>query len=425
MKEDLALHGGPKAITSPLPDFLTARGRTFGREEEELVLAALRSGCLSRNGGTLVDRLEAEFAEKLGVSSAVACSSGTASVHLTVAALDPEPGDEFVTTPITDIGSLLPILWQGCIPVFADVDPRTLTLDADDVERKITARTRAILAVHLAGQPCDIAGLREIADRHSLTLIEDCSQAYWAEYDGRKVGTLGDLACFSLQQSKHITCGEGGLMVTSNREYAERARLFADKAWPRGVQGLGNFRFLFLSQNYRMTELQGAVALAQLNRIEHVVERRRERAEELTRSLEGFPGIQPPYVPSRTRHSYWLYMLHVNEKELGVGTKEFGEALLAEGVPGWVQYCVKPLYCSPVFEQRRTYGYSQYPFSVYGGQDFRPGLCPQAEKALETVVALHWNENYTSKHVQQIRSAIEKVAAYWRPSRKMGVLKSY
>lgn len=423
MRKELALHGGSKAVPSPLPGFLNATGRTFGKEEEELVLRALRSGCLSRNGGEMVERLEQAFAEKLGVERAVACSSGTASVHLAVAALDPEPGDEFITTPITDIGSLLPILWQGCIPVFADVDSRTLTLDPNDVERKITPRTRAVLAVHLAGQPCDLDRLLKITRRHHVALIEDCSQAYWAEYDGQRVGTLGELACFSLQQSKHITCGEGGLMVTSKKEYAERARLFADKAWPRDVEGLGDFRFLFLSQNYRMSELQGAVALAQLEKIESVVARRRERAEQLTRALNGREGIYPPFVPANTRPSYWLYMLHLDEEALGVGTKEFGEALLAEGVPAWVQYCAKPLYCSPLFEGQRTYGRSAYPFSAFGSQDFGPGLCPQAEKTLKTVIAVHWNENYTPDHVDQIQAAIEKVADYWQQERIAGLEK--
>ncbi|MBO0720328.1 MAG: DegT/DnrJ/EryC1/StrS family aminotransferase, partial [Blastocatellia bacterium] len=214
--EKLALHGGRQAIRDPLPTFLESKGRTLGEEEEKLVLAVLRSGCLSRNGGTMVKALEREFAEELGVGHAIACTSGTAAIHLAVAAIDPEPGDEFIVPPITDLGSILPILWQNCIPVFADVDPATMTLDPADVERKITPRTRAIIAVHLAGQPCDLDSLRQIAGRRNLVLIEDCAQAYWATYDGRKVGTIGDMACFSLQQSKHITCGEGGLMVTSN-----------------------------------------------------------------------------------------------------------------------------------------------------------------------------------------------------------------
>ncbi|MGH9449862.1 MAG: DegT/DnrJ/EryC1/StrS family aminotransferase [Terriglobia bacterium] len=413
MNQLLALLGGPKAVTEPLPTYLERSGRTFGEREERLLLEVLQSGCLNRNGGVMVERLEREFATKLGVANAAACSSGTAAVHLTIAALNPEPGDEFITTPITDVGSILPILWQNCIPVFADVEPRTLNLDPESVARKIGPRTRAILAVHLAGQPCDMAALRQIADEHHVVLIEDCSQAYWAEFNGKLVGTMGDLACFSLQQSKHITCGEGGLMVTSNPQYAERAKLFADKAWPRHTNTLGSARFLFLSQNYRMTELQAAIALGQIEKVTEVVRRRRESAERLTRLIEKVHGVLPPYAPTPTRPSYWLYLMHIDEDAARIGTKQFGEALLAEGVPAWVQYMVEPLYLSPLFAGHKTYGTSAYPFSSYHAQDYRPGLCPRAEKALKTVISIHWNENYTAAHVEQIAAAVSKVAQHY------------
>jgi len=417
LNEELAMFGGPKAIVDALPSYATSAGRSFGREEEELVLQVLRSGCLSRNGGTMVAKLERQFAKELGLSSAVACSSGTAAIHLAVAALNPEPGDEFITTPITDVGTLLPILWQNCVPRFADVDPRTLTIDPDQVEKQISSRTRAIIAVHLAGQPCDMESLRRVADRHHLVLIEDCAQAYWAKYDGKLVGTLGDVACFSLQQSKHITCGEGGLMVTSNADYARRATLFADKAWPRDIKVLGPERFTFLAQNYRMTELQGAVALAQLAKVRDVVRRRRERAEQLSKLLANVPGVQVPFVPRRTTHSYWLYMLRVEEETLGVSTQQFGEALLAEGILGWVRYIVSPIYCSPLFTERRTYGNSGFPFGGRQAQDYRNGLCPQAERGLQTVIAIHWNENYTERQAEQIAAAIAKVSHYFRQER--------
>jgi perosamine synthetase len=412
--EMLALHGGMKAIQDPLPTFLESEGRTLGAEEERLVLEALRSGCLTRNGGRMVKALEQEFAKKLGVAHAVACTSGTAAIHLAVAAIDPEPGDEFIVPPITDLGSIFPVLWQNCIPVFADVDPVTMTLDPADVERKISPRTRAIIAVHLAGQPCDLNALAQIARKHELVLIEDCAQAYWATYDDKTVGTIGDLACFSLQQSKHITCGEGGLMVTFNSAYARRAELFADKGWPRGTAGLGAGRFLFLAQNYRMSEVQGAIALGQLAKVDEVVYRRRERAELLSRLITGIAGILPPFVPQKTNPSWWLYLLRVDEKVIGDAAEAFGDALMGEGVPAWVRYIVDPLYLSPLFTERRTYGTSQYPFSAWSAQEFKRGLCPNAERALASVIAIHWNENYTEAQVKQIAAAISKVADYFR-----------
>jgi perosamine synthetase len=268
--------------------------------------------------------------------------------------------------------------------------------------------------VHLAGQPCDMRALCALRDRphegKGFVLIEDCSQAYWAEHDGRFVGTIGDLACFSLQQSKHMTCGEGGLLATSNADYAQRARLFADKAWPRDNSSLGSMRFLFLAQNYRLSELQGAVALAQLGKVQATVARRRTRAAELSALLADVPEVQAPRAPSGTTHAFWLYMLRVDEARCGVSTRTFGAALLAEGVPAWVQYIVDPLYLSPLFTEANTYGRSGYPLREFGRQEYRRGLCPNAERGLQNVIAIWWNESYDDEHVRQIADAIRKVA---------------
>lgn len=413
MSGKLAIHGGEKTIGTRLPSYLESAGRTFGAEEEALVLEALRSGCLTRNGGKMVQQLEAEFAQRLGVKHAAACSSGTASVHLAIAALDPAPGDEIIVPPITDIGSIAPILWQNAVPVFADLDPQTITLDPADVERRITPNTRAIVAVHLAGQPCALEELSAIARRHKLVLIEDCSQAYCAEYAGKLVGTIGDMACFSLQQSKHITCGEGGLFVTNNADWARRATLFADKAWPRDTTSLGTCRFLFLAQNYRMSELEGAVALAQLRKLPAPVVKRRALAARLDAAIKDLDAVGAPVVPANTKHSYWLYMLRVHRDAARATAREFGDALVAEGVPAWVEYIVDPLYLSPIFTGPHTYAASGYPFSAYGTQKFERGLCPTAERVLHEVIAILWNENYTAAQVDQIAAAIHKVAAHF------------
>ena len=408
----LALHGGEKTIAEKLPSFMNSEGRTFGPEEEALVLEALRSGCLSRNGGRMVKGLEKDFAAALGVKHAIACSSGTACVHLAVAALDLEPGDEVIVPPITDIGSILPILWQNAVPVFADVSEQTMLLDPTSVEARITSRTRAVIAVHLAGAVCPMDELQAICKKHKLVLIEDCSQAYWAEYNGRLVGSVGDMACFSLQQSKHITCGEGGLMVTPNDMFAKRALLFSDKAWPRDTGSLGSFRFLFLAQNYRMSDLNGAVAWAQLPKVAASVQRRRRTADLLSEKIAGLTGVKAPLVPPGTAHSYWLYMLRI-ESDSGTTAQEFGEALLAEGVPGWIRYIVDPLYLSPVIAEQKTYGTSGYPLSQFGWQEYERGLCPSAERALNQVIAIQWNENYEDEHVSRIAAAIHKVASHF------------
>ena len=203
-------------------------------------------------------------------------------------------------------------------------------------------------------------------------------------------------------------------MTTSNADYARRAMLFSDKAWPREAVGLGSWRFLFLSQNYRMSELQGAVALGQLSKIEDIVCRRRDRAQQLSAALSNIPGVFAPYVLEGTNPAWWLYMLRLAPDILGAPTREFGQALLAEGVPGWIEYIVDPLYLSPVFTEHKTYGSSGYPLAEGRAQTYTKGLCPNAELALSHVIALQWNENYTESHVAQIAGAIEKVASHYR-----------
>ena len=193
--------------------------------------------------------------------------------------------------------------------------------------------------------------------------------------------------------------------------------LFSDKAWPRESTSLGSARFLFLSQNYRMSELAGAVAWAQLKKVQATVARRRARANELNRLIAGLEGIAAPHVPAGTNPAYWLYMLRITQSAR-VSAQDFGAALVAEGVPAWVRYIVDPLYLSPIFTTPQTYGTSGYPFSQFAHQPFARGLCPQAEQALSQVIAIHWNENYTADQVVEIAAAIRKVAHSLRRSKK-------
>ncbi|MGO1258845.1 MAG: DegT/DnrJ/EryC1/StrS family aminotransferase, partial [Brachybacterium sp.] len=249
--ELLALNGGsPVLPPGSLPSTNDAAGRTIGAEEEEAVLRVLRSGMLSGVWGTEVTALEREFAALMGSAHAVSCSSGTAALHLAVAAVDPAPGDEIIVPPISDMGSVLPIIAQNAVPIFADLDPATGCLDPADVRRRITPRTRAILVVHLFGGAAKVRELREIADESGILLIEDCAQAYLARERPEEplVGAVGHLGCFSLQQSKHITTGDGGLVLTDDPQLARAMRLFADKAWPRDT---GERTYLSFALNYR------------------------------------------------------------------------------------------------------------------------------------------------------------------------------
>src|SRR5216117_540561 len=305
--------------TTPLtlPSDQEASGRTLGAEEIALVAQAIRSGTLTSTKGTFVKTLEGRFADLLGVRHAYACASGTAAVHTAIAAIDPEPGDEIVTSPITDMGALAPILYQGAIPVFADVDPNTLNVSAATIEPRLSARTRAIVVTHLFGNPCEMSEIMTLARARDIPVIEDCAQAFLAGHEGRPVGTLGAIGCFSLQQGKHVTTGEGGLVVTNDNVLARRMFLFINKAWGYGDADPDHY---FLALNYRMSELHGAVAVAQLPKLGATVQGRIAAAARLTAQLQGLPGLATPKIRTGDVHTYWKYCLRVDPSVIKGGS---------------------------------------------------------------------------------------------------------
>ena len=276
------------------------------------------------------------------------------------------------------MGTIIPMLSQGLIPVFADIDD-TLNMDPASVEACITPRTKAIVVVHLFGNPCDMDAMSAVASRHGIPLIEDCSQAHMTEYKGRMLGSIGQIGCFSFQQSKHMTTGDGGMTITSNPAYYERMKLFADKGYAR--KGWGSRAYLFHAPNYRMTELVGAVGLVQLNKVRGVVEKRRELGEHLSRLLAGIDGVEPAPVTPGGRHSYWLYPMRVRLPAEAVA----GE-MIKRKIWAMAGYTGKPIYlCSESLTSKRTYGTSEWPFNCNPGitYEYREGLCPKAEQQLE------------------------------------------
>ena len=250
-----------------LPSDQDSSGRNFGEEELAFLQEVIESGTLTATKGRMVKSLRRGVCAHARRPSCDACSSGTAAIHAAVAALDPEPGDEIITTPITDMGALAPILYQGAIPVFADVDPRTGNVTADTIAARLSDRTRASSSRTCSAILARWARSWRWPTGTALPVVEDCAQAYLATSGGRTVGTIGTIGCFSLQQGKHITTGEGGLVVTNDDHLARRVRLFINKAWGYGDANPDHY---FLALNYRMTELQGAVALAQLGKLEIV-----------------------------------------------------------------------------------------------------------------------------------------------------------
>ena len=399
-----------QATTTPdlemlrLPSDQDASGRTLGNEELERLREVLASGVLTSTKGTAVRAFESRFAEMLGARCAHACSSGTGAIHTAIAAIDPEPGDEIVTSPITDMGALSPILYQGAIPVFADVDPATCNVTAATIDARLSRRTRAIMVTHLFGNPCAMEEIMALAAAHRLPVIEDCAQAFGASVHGRPVGTIGTIGCFSLQQGKHITTGEGGLVVSNDEFLGRRAFLFINKAWGYGSP---NPDHTFLALNYRMSELQGAVALAQLGKLAYSVRRRMAMAELLDRELAGLEGIACSRVEPGSEASYWKYCLWV-DRGLPGGNQALGRMLRARGITCAPRYIQKPAFQCQVFRFQRTFGQSRFPFTLARPEavDYSPALFPGTFEALDRVVVLPWNERYTEEHVEFIANAV-------------------
>ena len=406
MSERLAIDGGEPIRKGPFP----SRAQGFGEEDMQHLREVLQSGQLNRVGGAKTRAVEEQFAALLGVKHALAVTSGTAAIHTAVGMIDPNPGDEIITTPLTDMGTVIGILFQNAIPIFADVAPGGYHLDPESVRRNITDRTKAIIVVHLWGMAADMEAFLAIGEKHGIPIIEDCAQAYLTEYRGRHVGTMGRVGCFSLQQSKHLTAGDGGLVVTNDDALAVRGRLFADKGWDRTGADRGH---LFLGMNYRISELQSAVALAQLGKLKERVARRRALGDKLSEMLAGIPGLRAAPTSAVSGNTYWFYPLAVEEKTLGISRERFMEALNAEGVPCW-GWLGKPLYLFEALLEQRTFGTSHHPFDSPCASrkvEYRPGLCPNAEQTLREALALGVHEFYTEADIADMAAAIRKVAA--------------
>ncbi|MHC4878905.1 MAG: DegT/DnrJ/EryC1/StrS family aminotransferase [Planctomycetota bacterium] len=400
----------PNENNISLPSDQNSTGRTFGPEELENVAAALRSGTLTSTKGTYTKQFEQQFASQLGSRFGYACSSGTSAIHTAVAAIDPEPGDEIITTPITDMGGLTPIVYQGAIPVFADVDPHTYNVTAKTIEARISEKTKAIVVTHLFGNPCAMGEIMELANAHNLPVIEDCAQAFLTSYCDRYVGTLGTIGCFSLQQGKHITTGEGGVVVTDDEQLARRMFLFINKAWGYGDSSPDHY---FIAPNYRMSELQGAVALAQLPKLEEVVDNRVRTAESLTSALRGIAGVETPRITDGAVHTFWKYCLRVDESFIEGGAVGLGGKLREKGIACAPRYIQKPAFRCQVFRDQVTFGESRWPFTLARPEavNYDESLFPGTFDALQNVLVLPWNEKYTQEHVDYIATAVREAAA--------------
>ena len=394
----LAIDGGTPVRTEPF-------GPTWDLGDEEIdgLTEVIRTGVLVSRRLSWVERLEAELAAMFGVKHVLACTSGTAACHLAVAMLDLEPLDELISAPIGDVATTAGAVLQNLIPVFVDVDPETLTLDPNRVEDAITDRTRALLPVHFVGQPADMAAVLEIARRRDLRVIEDCCQAMLSEWDGRLVGTLGDVGAFSLS-NKLIVMGQGGFVATNDDQLAARGRLFRDVA-RRGLAPA-----LWIGTAYLMTDLQAAVGLAQLRKARGYMERQVAAADWLRTALADLSGIHVLGDDPRSRpNRLFLPIALVGDAPL---TDRFARALVAEGVPAIFPYD-EPIYRHPLYAEWHTYGRSGYPFSARasGPIDYRRVHCSVVEDALSRTMFVRMNQSFTNADLDDIAAAFHKVAA--------------
>ena len=405
MSEKLAIHGGEPVRTRPFPS-----GKKVGKDELKELVDVIDSGQLFRWGGTKVSTFEKEFADLLGTKYAVASTSGTSALHVAVGMVDPAPGDEIITAPITDIGSIIPIVYQTAIPVFADIDPRTFNMDPVDIEKKISPRTKAIMVVHLFGNPCDMDAIMAISRHHGIPVIEDCSQAHLSEHKGRYVGTIGDIGTFSFQMSKQLTAGDGGVTVTDRSDYGKRGMLFADKGWHRAQFGAREYTLLGL--NYRMNELTGAVVLAQTRRARDIIGARRKNGDLLTELVQDAPNITPQRTLPQCKTGYWQYGMAAG-KASPFTADQFVEALGAEGIGCGAHYIGKPIFlCHGAIRDQVMFGGSRFPFDHPGARptQYAAGVCPVTEDVLNRMVTLSVTEFLGEEDIQDMATAVNKVA---------------
>ncbi len=355
---------------SPLP---YAR-HTLGEDDIAAVAEVLRSGWLTC--GPLVERFEQAVADRVGAKHAVAVSSGTAALHGAMAAVGIGPGDEVIVPALTFAATANCVVYRGAKPVFADVRADTLLIDPLDAARKITPRSRAIIAVDYAGQPCDYRALRAVASQHNLVLVADAAHSLGATDADRPVGQLADLTVFSFHPAKAITAGEGGMLVTNNPRWAEKARTFRNHGFDldlhrRSQERTWRYRMQWLGFNYRLSDIHCALGLSQLDKLDVFLAKRRAVARQYGRQLAAVPGIRPLAIRRGVRHAWHLYVVRVDRRQAGIRRDELYHRMHEAGIGVAVHY--PPVHFHPFY--RREFG------TV-------PGTCPVAEEAAEQILSL-------------------------------------
>ena len=392
--ETLALHGGRPVRERMLP---------YGRHEVDeadiqAVVEVLRGDWLT-NGPT-VRRFEEAFAERVGAGFAVALSSGTAALHAAVHVAGIQPGDEVITSPLTFLASANCILYCGGTPIFADVDPETLNLDPAATEAALTARTRVILPIHFAGLPCAMDRIHAVARSRNLTVIEDAAHALGAAIGGRPVGGLSEFTTFSFHPVKHITTGEGGMVTTNDADLAERLRRFRNHGIEREVrqrQATWRQDMVTFGVNYRLTDLQSALGLSQLRRLDASLKRREEIAARYHAAFAAMPEVMLAPTQPGNRHAWHIYPLRLDRDRLREDRETIFQALRAENIGVMVHYL--PVHLHPYYQER------------FGT---RRGMCPAAEAAAAQLLTLPLFPRMTDGDAADVIAAVGKVIQWAR-----------
>jgi len=385
----LALFGGPKTIQTTFK-----RYNPIGAEEVEAAKQVIESGVLSQflgcwspdfYGGPKVQEFERRCEAYFGVKHAVTVNSWTSGLIAAVGAIGIEPGDEVIVTPWTMCASATAILhWNG-IPVFADIEQDTFNLDPASVEANITPYTKAIMAVDIFGHSADMDALMAIAERHGLKVITDSAQAPGTYYKGKVTGTLADVGGYSLNYHKHIHTGEGGILVTNDDEYADRLRLIRNHA-EAVVGNKGNTDLCnMVGHNFRLGEIECAIGIEQLNKLDGFVASRQRAAERLSQELRELPGLRTPIVKEGCTHAYYVYPMVLDVEQLDVSRARIIEALEAEGVKGLAGGYTN-IHLLPMYQQKIAYGSKGFPWTsdiCRRDVSYHKGICPVAERLHE------------------------------------------
>lgn len=391
-----AIEGGSPTRDKPLP----FAQPSIGEDEISAVVEVLRSGWLTTGPNTI--EFESQFKSYVGARHAVAVNSCTGALHISLAALDIGPGDEVITTPFTFASTGNAILYQGSRPVLVDIESDTFNISPEQIESAVTERTKAIIPVHYAGHPCNMDAIMEIAARYNLHVVEDAAHAIGAEYGGHKVGSLNDISCFSFYAIKNMTTGEGGMVTFQDDAIAnrlQRLRLhgISRDAWKRyQVTGSWYYEIEELGFKYNMTDLQAAMGLVQLRKLDNFINKRQEQARYLCSRLEKLPQIRLPRERAGIRHAWHLFPILLDLKALRVDRSHFMEAMSAERIGTSVHFI--PLHMHPLFQQR--FGY-------------KPGDFPVADSVYESIVSLPLYPKLTQEDLDDVAEAVTKVVTYY------------